>query len=196
MASNFQVTYTGVESVQELIRSLPEKMTSALRGEVTTSVFNIQREVSGNFGGPIKVRSGNLRRSIQVEVAGVALGDTSGSIFSDMVYAPIQELGGVIEAKTAFRKLPGGPFLGIPVADNLTPSGLMRKSASTVMSEGGHFAKSHSGKWIIFSRSGGLMFVLVKSVTLKPRLGMVKAAENEVPKFLSRMDLRIQDEIL
>lgn len=181
------VQIKGVVELKGLINKLPSHMYDTAKKALSAAVLGAHSEVSDNFGptGTIESRSGRLRRSILPEVSGETLNTLRGSLSTDVVYAPIQETGGTIKAKDKYLRVPGGPYLNIPLPLNKTPAGVMRKSAKQVFEEGGFLVKSKFGRWIVMDVIGLPMFVLVKEVTLKPRLGMIDAAEGQIPTLLS-----------
>ncbi len=91
-----------------------------------------------------------------------------------------------IKAKKAYRRVPGGPYLNIPTAYNKTPAGVMRIPPKEVFKQGGIVLKTKAGNYGVFLR-GRMLFVLKRSVILKPRLGMRTAAENQIPTVLSKI---------
>lgn len=131
-------------------------------------------EGDGTQGGSnLNTRTGYLRRSVKFKVSGHSLTTLNASIFSDSIYAPIHEYGGVIKAKRAFMKLAGAPYLSIPLDSNKTPSGVTKQKPKAVFDGGGYIIRSKTGKYLIMSGGGKPMYVLVKKVTIPPRLGIV-----------------------
>ena len=127
-------------------------------------------------------------RSLRTSVTGTTLKTLRASFYSaanvagtEVKYAPMQEIGGIIRAKNAYKNMPGGPFLNIPGKANLTAAGVMRKSAKQVFDEGGHII----GRTVHNKDYTELMFYLVKEVTIPARLGMVDAGTDQIPTILS-----------
>lgn len=190
----FHIRIDNIEEVQNFIGKLPERTFPNVKEAFEHAVTIAANQVK--LMKDMKVRSGALKRSIQQEVKGTDFRTLSASVFSaqgsgakEVVYAPIQEYGGTVRAKNAYKNVPGGPYLNIPIADNLTGAGVMRESAKMVFMSGqGRIAKAKSGRWLVF-KGDKLMFVLLKEVTLNPRLGMRKAAEDQVPTLLSKLGM-------
>jgi len=195
----FSVDVSGVDEIQTYLARFPEEAFQGAKKVFQKAVLNAANEVKAFRN--LNTRTGALRRSIQQQVSGTSLKDLHASVYSaqgaganEVKYAPIQEYGGVVTAIDKYLKVPGGPYLNIPIADNLTPAGVMRESAREVFNSGmGHIRKAKSGKWFVF-KGDKLMFVLVKSVTLKERLGMRDAAEAEIPTLLAGLREMIGEE--
>lgn len=193
MAINSKVI--GLVELREYLRTLPEDSAGLVKKQLGKSVLNVQKKVTGDFitgggigGDKLHSRTGLLRRSIKTSLTGSKLADLKGATFTDVIYAPIQEEGGVITAKNAYKRVPGGPYLNIPLSANLTAAGVMRKDAKTVFNEGGSLFQSSTGKWFV-TLNGQLMFVLKKSVTIPARLHLVDTAEDEIPTLLSNIQV-------
>ena len=87
------------------------KFRKGMRKGLIEAMSFLESEVKKSFGSgnAPKVRSGKLRSSIKSSIK--EEGNTSvGTIGSDLVYAPIQEYGGIIEARLA-------PYLMIQIGD-------------------------------------------------------------------------------
>lgn len=184
----------------EYMKDLPDDVYIAARRVFANSVLAADAEIKDNATHKIEVRTGALRRSIQSEVNGFSLSTLKASVFSGpsgrtkpIAYAPIHEEGGTVKAKNAYTRVPGGPYLNVPVADNLTPAGVMRMTPGMVFKQGGHLTKSKKGRWLVFL-DDRLMFVLIKSVTIKPQLGMRKAADKQVGIILSELQALIGED--
>lgn len=135
--------------------------------------FGFKRPATGN-------RSGQLRRSLfsramPATPGNVAWRDVSLEVGSRMPapynYARMQELGGTIRPKR-------GRFLTIPLPAALTPAGVLRKPARQW--KGAFFVRTKKGQLMLARNVGSSfkgwrvepLFLLVRSVTLKPKLGM------------------------
>jgi len=101
-------------------------------------------------------------------------------------YAPLQEFGGIIKAINKYTGVSGGPYLNIPTKSNLTPAGVMKKSAKELFNAGAHIHKSKAGNWGVFI-GGSMMMVLKKKVVIPARLGMIDAADDQIPTILSKL---------
>lgn len=187
-------------AVEALVASYPQEIYSVFRGAVEVSTLAVQRKVTNNFGtgrDKLKVRSGKLRNSLVTIVEGSTINTLiarvqAGGGAQRVKYAVLQEKGtgdlpgGAIKPKNGkYANVEGGPYLNIPLRDNKTPSGVMRKNAQQVFAEGGTIFKSRTGKWFVKSAQGQLMFILVKSVKFKGRLGMFKAKNEQIPLLMS-----------
>lgn len=184
------------EELQRFLAQLPETLTTKVRQMLGNAALKAQRAVIDNFNhtgatGADKLtsRTGLLARSIRTTITptGTPLSQISAAVHTDVIYAPIHEQGGTITAKRAYAGVPGGPYLNIPLPDNLTPAGVMRKNAGEVFSQGGYLVRSRLGNWLVMDVNGKPMFVLKRSVTIKPRLGMVKAAEDQMVNVLNEL---------
>lgn len=124
-----------------------------------------------NTNRTIHSRTGALRRSFGREVVGNKLERLRLKVFSAGVkYATVQEFGATITPKNA-------RYLTIPLPPNQTPAGVTRKSARTVISEGGYFYESKKGNLLIADASGENQFVLKDEVRIPGRLGFFKTWE-------------------
>ena len=181
---------TNKEEIEKYLNDLPETSFRNARMIFAKAVLAAHSEIRGNTTNKLNVRTGALKQSIGQEVTGTELKSLRASVFSGsdgglpIKYAPIHEYGGIIKAKKAYGSVPGGPYLNMPIADNLTPSGVPRMTARMVFSNGGYLRKSKRGNWVVLM-DGKLMFLLLKKATIKPRLGMRDAADKQVPIILS-----------
>ena len=181
-------------AIKSYLGALPDHVFGAAKDAIQKAVANTHNKVVNNS--KLKRRSGALMRSIRTDVRGSTLSALSGSVFSSKVpYSAIQETGGRVVAKRAYRGVQGGPYLNIPLSSNKTAAGVMRKTAKQVFREGGFMIKSRKGKHLVMGANGVPMFVLVKQVDIPARLGMRKAAENEVPLLMNRLRSLMQDAI-
>lgn len=192
------VEVLGLDEIRDLLDQMPGHIFDAVDLALRRSTLNIHTKVTDNFistgdsgGDKLHSRSGRLRRSIKTKVAGQTLSTIRGNVYTDMVYAPIQEKGGRINPIDKYLGVPGGPYLNIPLDANKTPAGVMRMNARQVFNGGGYIIKTRTGKYLVMSGQGQPMFVLSKGVTIPPRLGMMKAADDEIPTLLST----IRDEV-
>lgn len=185
MAESVQIV--GLDEVRDLLKAIPENSFDSAKESIGKSILNIHTEVSSYSGG-LNNRTGRLKRSLKTELKGENLDDLRGAVFTKTKYAPIQEVGGKISAKDKYVNVPGGPYLNIPLSANKTPAGVMRQNAGEVFNGGGYIVKSKTGKYIVMSVNNQPMFVLVKSVIIPPRLGMQKAADDEIPTLLGNLN--------
>ena len=114
---------------------LPREVEQGLQKGVRDAMFFAERKAKERFGTPgnLRVRTGRLRQSIRSDTT--LEGDTVvGSIGSNVVYAAIHELGGVVQARASkyltFRtaegdwtsatqvKIPARPYLQPAIEEN------------------------------------------------------------------------------
>ena len=182
------------KEVREYLDELPESTFEDAKTIFAKAVLDADKEVKLRFSsGKIKSRTGALRRSLRTSVSGNTIKTLQASFYSvanvsgtEIKYAPMQEMGGKVKAIDKYTGVPGGPYLNIPVFSNLTPAGVMRKSAKMLFNEGAHIHKSKASNWGVFLGSK-MMMVLKKEVKIPARLGMVDAAKNQIPTMLSRL---------
>lgn len=190
MSNDLRIEIKNLAEVKQYIDTMPENLFEDAKPLFQNAVIKADKRVKSLFGVRIQSRSGALRRSLRTSVTGKSLKDLAASFFSagsvagkPLPYAPLQELGGTIEAKRAYKKVPGGPYLNIPTRSNQTSAGVMQKSARTIFNEGGHIQKTKKRKWGVFL-GNKMMFVLVKRVHIQPRLSMVLSSEKQVKPLL------------
>ncbi len=183
------VVIIGSEEVQSLLNALPDHLFDRAKKAIGVSTLAVHTRVSDFSGGSNRLnsRTGLLRRSLKAKIEGSKLNSLRGSVSTGVKYAPIHETGGTIRAKDKYLRVPGGPYLNIPLDANKTAAGVMRRNAGAVFGAGGYIIKSKRANYIVMSNQGVPMFVLVKQVTLKARLGMVDAMEDEVPTLLGSL---------
>lgn len=176
-----------VDEVQTLLAKLPETVLQNAKDAFRETTFAIHERILKRLqGNPLHSRTGNLGRSMLTSVSGTSLRTLSGRVYSTAIYAPIQELGGTVRAKNAYKWLPGGPYLNIPAPANLTPAGVQRMSSTEVFSAGGTVKKGAEGFGVYLGQAK--MFGFAKEVKIPPRLGMIKSVSDEMPGLLSRLD--------
>jgi len=111
------------EEITKYLKDLPETSFKAARKVFAKAVLAADKEIKTNATNILSVRTGTLRRSIGNKVTGAELESLRASVFSGnsggepVKYAPIHEYGGIIRAKRAYRGVPGGPYLNMPIAD-------------------------------------------------------------------------------
>ena len=194
---SIDVSIRGAEEVQAYLKSLPEEVFVHAKGDFQKSSRNLQQTMTQRVtSGPLRRRSGALARSFKSAVSGTDLRTLSASVFTGSTYAPIHEYGGTIKAKRAYKGVPGGPYLNIPTQSNKTSAGRLRLSARDVFNEGGFLVKSKGPKAkYALILNGKAMFVLVKQVVIKAKLGMRKEGEDEARTLLSNLKVSMQEAI-
>jgi phage gpG-like protein len=188
MTSSIDATVVNLKEVTEYIKSIPAESFDIFKEELAKTLLSADADVKKNTD--IETRSGKLMQSITTELTGTDFSNLKASIYTNCIYAPIHEYGGTVRAKKAYLKVPGGPYLNIPTNENKTPAGVMRLGAKEVFNRGGYIAKA--GKHYGVFLNGQMMFTLVSSVTVPPRLHMITSVEGEIPTFLSRMASRLE----
>lgn len=188
VAQAINIDVVGLEEVQGYLKKFPDETYQNARDAIHNAMFKAKATTQQNTRTRLKVRSGALRRSIRFATSGKTLSTIRGSFYAahkekgaTVAYAPIHEYGGTVKAKNAYKKVPGGPYLNIPAKANKTPAGVMRSSARQVFQNGGFIR----GRTVILN--GKVMFYLVKQVKIRPRLGMNKAADAEIPTLLGEL---------
>ena len=182
------------KGLRTYLENLPSGMFQAAKQAISSAVANTHERVVTNT--TLHRRTGALMRSIHTETHGESLGKLGGSVFSKGTrYAAIQETGGVVKAMRAYRGVQGGAYLNIPLQANKTAAGVTRQTAKQVFRAGGVIIKSRRGNYIVLSNIGTPMFVLKKQVTIPARLGMQKAADDEVPLLMGRLRELAQEAI-
>ena len=192
----------GVNEVVSLLKKLPESTFDETKAAFRDTVLRTDTRVQARFtSGPLHVRTGEGRRSFKNQVAGTTLDNLRASVFSGavkgniLVYIPVLEFGArgskAITAKRAYRNVPGGPYLNIPLPPNKTAAGVMRKTAGEVFTQGGFIFKSKKKNWIVAAKDGTPMFVLRKKVEIKPMLGFYDIADDETQLLISRLSSQL-----
>ena len=185
-----EVVIIGLEDVMERLRNAGPNAAKASKDAIRSTLFTIQHKMSQRTkNGPIYSRTGELSRSFNTRVYGSELRDIGGKVWTNSPYAGIHETGGVINAKNAYKNLPGGPYLNIPSSENRTAAGVMRLNAREAFNAGAFIIPINSAKakYMILLNNRPL-FWLVKSVTIKPQLKFKSTAENQIPTFLSTIN--------
>ena len=149
------------------------KTGTQLRFRTTTGPDGQQWEESlraRNEGGQTLSLTRRLRNSVtyQASNASVAVG-------TNVVYAAIHQLGGVIRAKN-------GPFLSIPV----TPAA--RAAGSPRNMQGLHVAQTLKGRFILVDAKGVTQYLLRRQVTMpaRPFLGVSASDRTEITGVAER----------
>jgi len=198
MSFEANIQIEGNEEVKKFLSQLPKTMfegakvafaKATLKAQSVIRTENFTHSSSGYSSDKLNSRTGDLSRSIRTALTGTELSTLSGRVYTVSPYAPIHEFGGTVKAKDKYKRVPGGPYLNIPLSDNKTAAGVMRKSAGEVFSEGGFIIKSKQGNWLVMDVAGVPMFVLKRQVYIKPRLGMDKATQDRIPEILDSLKL-------
>lgn len=211
MTLRIEVTSTDIAALEAQVRAIPQTLFRESRSIFRDVGFKAQRAVVQSIAnGPLYRRTGALARSIGTATTGNKIANLSMSVFSQnpggeraVVYAPIHETGGLIKARDKYLRVPGGPYLNIPLDSNKTAAGVTRQSARTVFREGGNLLRTRRGGWLVVKNLIGAagelrivpMFALVKQVRIPARLRMRETVSDFVPQMLERLrSMTILDE--
>jgi len=192
MADGLSINIVNLAEVRKYLEDFPEDTFDDAKVVFQKATLDAQVDVESNFGITLQSRTGALKRSIRTSASGKDLDSLQASIFGaavskgkPMVYTLMQEYGGEVIAKNAYKNVPGGPYLNIPTKSNKTPSGAQRMGAREVFRQGGYIVKGKK-RWAVML-GGKAMFILVKRVKIPASLGMRDAAEDQVPVILARL---------
>ena len=180
MADDVEITIDQ-DRLQRALREHPEKLLPELKKRVTPYLTRwVRREMAGNRfvnfrpggtrGDRLHRRTGDLSRSFDVRTFGTSL-DTlhwvTGSF--GVKYANVHEHGATIHAKP-------GRALAVPIGEALTPAGVPRGRPADFPDL---FMLRRGNKSPLLMQKRGdeivPLFVLLKQVRIKPRLGFGKA---------------------
>jgi len=164
----FAVRVMGDERLKRTFAQAPERMRRTLGDWLEQIIRSIARDAKLNA----PVRSGRLRASIRGRVEP---GRLRGVVGTDVIYARIQELGGVVQARRA-------KFLAIPLKAMLTPAGVARASPRDVPDT--FVLRSRAGNLIIAQRKGRgsltPLFVLKRQVRINRHPYLAPALERNL----------------
>lgn len=128
-------------------------------------------------GGPPGVRTGTLRRSVQIDVGGLIRGtQTKVLIGTDLVYARIQEFGGTIRAKGGGLAVPIHPDAQRASAAGRSPRDMSDLKFIPRPGKPPLLIRDNNGQW-------DLMYVLPRSVVLPARPVWRPTFKREVKKI-------------
>ena len=188
---NVQYEVRNLREIEEYFARMPEEMfddAKRLFQVYTLKAYNI---VQRNVTWRLQRRSGNLARSIQTSVTGTSLRTLEAGIHSraavgsaEVIYAPIHEYGGTIEARNKYVRIPGGPYLNIPTDANRTAAGVQRMSARDVFFRGGYMVRTRTGTWGVFLAGQMMFFLTNQRIHIPPRLGMRTAVDRQIDPLL------------
>lgn len=179
--------------LQEAMRKAPQRLYAGLRDAFAGHYksfferFKIENLRAGKSGRGVQTRSGRLRDSFFREVRGDSLGTIEAEAYSaGNPYARIQEEGDTITPKK-------GQYLTIPLdaaRQGDRRGAITRASARNFANT--FFLETRAGKLLIMQKQGAgnivPLFLLVESVTLKPRLGFRKLWDKMLPSFFRKID--------
>jgi phage gpG-like protein len=176
-----------------ILHGLGDGLSAALANAMSDATQSLRDYIVADklSGGPLKPRSGALRRSITAQVN--ARGNqTIGIVGTNVKYARIQEFGGVIRARRAAN-------LTIPLASILDSSGEVRFTAREVIQSPaiGGFTRTFFRGHILFgvARNGVLtpLFKLQPEVELPARSFFGSALDERTADILAAFGERIAE---
>lgn len=192
--ADIQLTTLSTKKLADLYAQREERvvpvMTSAMSRTAIATIADLKTRMRGG-NDTNHVRSGRLRNSMgqETKAEGSLIKTLLGSM--GVVYARIQEFGGLIKPKR-------GKYLAIPLSAAKTKAGVARYASPRDI-PGLVFLKSKTGNPILAQRVAKgkksklvPMFVLVKSVTLKPTLGL----RDTIKKFFGGAGSQFEGEIM
>jgi hypothetical protein len=201
------VQFKGTREVESLLEKLPKSTFEQTKEAFGVATKETHRLVQQKFtAGPLHVRTGEGKRSFKYQLTGTSLENLIASVYSGavggsiLVYIPVHEFGAMgekrIKAKRAYSKVPGGPYLNIPMPANLTAkAGVARYNAYEVFRAGGYLAKvgGAAQKWFVMSKDGVPMFKLQKYVEIKPRLGFFDIADDQTKQLIGTLEQQLPE---
>lgn len=170
----------------DALKKIPGEVFQDAKKVFQKGVFDAQDTMKKRLDSVLNVRTGQLRRSMRTYVKGNDIDNLEAGIYFTSKYAPIQEFGGTIKGKKAYKRVPGGPYLNIPTKFNQTASGVMRNTALAVFGQGGKIVKVY-GKYKVFLK-GRPMFTLVKSVDIPARMGFLETAQKQYKEMIKELE--------
>lgn len=177
----------GTEEIKGQLSKLPSYLFPKVKKAFQDQIHELQEVMVGKASGTkLNRRTGELARGFQTKVGGTSLKNLFAEIVNNVKYAMIHEYGGIIRPVKA-------KWLTIPLPKNQTASGVMRKSARRLFSEGNAFI----AKGVIFENRGKTkggkdrkpvpMFALKKQVRIPARLGFRQAAGTAARKLYAKL---------
>lgn len=162
MPVTFEVETADIAPLLAGLKATPRQITAIVKTVMQRGMLLAERIAKDLARTRLRVRTGFLIKAIRARVESdtdavyglLGIATTSDRV---LVYAAVQELGsnGPIRAKNAYRNVPGGPYLNIPLDAALTPAGVTRfsaREAESVYPGGTVIAKSKKGNWILFGK--------------------------------------------
>lgn len=143
-----------------------------------------KERLSGAGDKSLARRTGTLARSFAKTVAGSELNELNLMIFTDVKYAPIHQFGGTIRPKK-------GKYLAIPLGAAKTRAGVARWTSPRDVPDLKYGGRSAAGNILLRTVDGTPMFVLVRQVTIKPRLGMFETWDKEFPGYVEVLNTKV-----
>lgn len=177
-----------VDAMKTRALSVPPAVKEAMQVTALALVSDMKvrmRSATGTVG----IRSGNLRNQLtqRTDLVGMVIKTDIGD---SVKYARIQEYGGTITPTRA-------QYLAIPVGPALTAAGVS-KYASPREVPGLFVIRSKGGTLLLVRKDGQQLvtyFVLKKSVTLKPKLGLRDAIRKFFVGEGTRFDVELKRQL-
>jgi len=195
----FKDAKKGLDFVAKTVDQGTTRMGPALRKEKKNFLDTVAYALAQRHGGAwpggtttnsLSRRSGRAVKSIEasVRVSGNTINDVRGEI-GGVGYLKIQEFGGTIKAKNAFKHLPGGPYLTIPLPAALNADGTPKRPQGLRGWDKWFVVKSKKGNWVVLRKQGKSvvpLYVLKSQVYIPPRLNMGATLEAGLPLFVDK----------
>jgi len=92
---------TSLSSIKKMVDMNIKELEKGIQKGLTQGMAMLEKKAKGIFGRPgaLKVKTGNLKRSIKSSRAKKKAGEIFATIGSNVEYAPVHEFGAVIRAK-------------------------------------------------------------------------------------------------
>lgn len=166
-----------VGAVTRLLNSIAAKTPQVLANAVLRGALYAEGEIKRTINTEMHGRGG-LARSFRSRFVGGVGADVSAEAYSDLVYARIQEDGGVIRPK--HRKA-----LAVPLRSAKVPPGKWPRHFPRTGPQALHLIPRRGESSLLAQVSGGRVkpiFALVDSVAIKPRHYVARTAEKIAPE--------------
>lgn len=191
MSIGLQINTDGIEAYSaNASKRVPEALQAGVMEAAEFTAGVIRRWIADTFGGKGNRTTGELARSYTVQLVQTEGGDIKAGVYSDLVYAAIQNYGGPITAKAA-----GALTVPVGLGKNL-PVGARARDVPNLFV----WRNPETGKaFLVKAKRGGkldLYFLLTKRVTLPATYYLDKAeadAEKDVIEILTEAAQRGAD---
>jgi hypothetical protein len=190
----------GLQRIRHDFEQASQKIKPILMTELTRYLQLIAQQVAERNSAPwpggttptsLSRRSGeameSLKQGVRISMGSVGpVGDMYG-----VFYLFVHEYGGTMRAKNA-------QYLTIPLPAALNSDGTPKMRSAREWNDT-FVGRSRAGNLIVFQRQGRLvvpLYVLKKEVRIRPRLGLIKAQEDAIDKFIWRVATLVAEEVL
>lgn len=168
--------------IRRQLRDLLDTVAEAMAQRHSTPWSSGRRMPVGAAQGRLQRRSGRAMRMLAAGVAVVGTGDNTVGRLHGPRYLAVHEKGATVSAKRA-------KYLAIPLPAALTKTGVPKKRRPREW-KNTFVQRSRRGNLIIFQKRGGTLiplYVLKKSVSIPPRLGLGATTKIAIPVFEDRL---------